>query len=199
MNRMNTGAQSLVDTAVRAGVEVCFANPGTTEMPIVRGARPRTWNACRARTVRGRVHRRRRRVGTHDGTARRDAAAPRARPCQRPREPAQCAARTHTRRQLDRRSRHPDTSRSTRRSLRTSRRSPAAWAGRAPSRRAHEMAEASLAAVEAALGPPGRVASLIIPADCQWEPGPEPLSARPRPALRETPSSALPRGGAPAA
>jgi len=31
----------------------------------------------------------------------------------------------------------------------------------------NEMAEASLAAVEAALGPPGRMASLIIPADCQ--------------------------------
>jgi acetolactate synthase-1/2/3 large subunit len=29
------GAESLVQTAVRAGVEVCFANPGTTEMPLV--------------------------------------------------------------------------------------------------------------------------------------------------------------------
>ena len=54
---------------------------------------------------------------------------------------------------------------------------------------AHEMGEASLAAVEAALGPPGRVASLIIPADCQWDPGPEPLSAGPSSALRETLSS----------
>jgi acetolactate synthase-1/2/3 large subunit len=32
---MSTGAFSLVETALRAGVEVCFANPGTTEMPIV--------------------------------------------------------------------------------------------------------------------------------------------------------------------
>lgn len=32
---MNTGAFSLVVTALRAGVEICFANPGTTEMPIV--------------------------------------------------------------------------------------------------------------------------------------------------------------------
>jgi acetolactate synthase-1/2/3 large subunit len=32
---MNTGALSLVETALHAGVEVCFANPGTTEMPIV--------------------------------------------------------------------------------------------------------------------------------------------------------------------
>ena len=29
------GAQSLVQTAVRAGVRLCFANPGTTEMPLV--------------------------------------------------------------------------------------------------------------------------------------------------------------------
>src|SRR5512136_2548926 len=32
---MSTGAFSLVNTALRAGVEVCFANPGTTEMPMV--------------------------------------------------------------------------------------------------------------------------------------------------------------------
>jgi len=55
----------------------------------------------------------------------------------------------------------------------------------------NDMAEASLAAVEAALGPPGRVASLIIPADAQWEPGPEPLSAIPSPLLRHPPSAAL--------
>ena len=29
------GAEYLVKTAVRAGIEVCFANPGTTELPIV--------------------------------------------------------------------------------------------------------------------------------------------------------------------
>jgi acetolactate synthase-1/2/3 large subunit len=29
------GAESLIRTAVAAGVEVCFANPGTTEMPLV--------------------------------------------------------------------------------------------------------------------------------------------------------------------
>jgi len=29
------GAEALVATAVRTGVEVCFANPGTTELPLV--------------------------------------------------------------------------------------------------------------------------------------------------------------------
>ena len=32
---MDTGALSLVETALSAGMEICFANPGTTEMPIV--------------------------------------------------------------------------------------------------------------------------------------------------------------------
>jgi acetolactate synthase I/II/III large subunit len=50
---------------------------------------------------------------------------------------------------------------------------------------AQEMAEASLAAVAAALGPPCRVASLIVPADCQWEPGAAALSEKPAPTRHE--------------
>ena len=30
-----TGAEAVLQTAAAAGVEVCFANPGTTEMPLV--------------------------------------------------------------------------------------------------------------------------------------------------------------------
>ncbi len=33
---MTNGAESLIQTAVAAGLNVCFANPGTTEMPMVR-------------------------------------------------------------------------------------------------------------------------------------------------------------------
>ena len=29
------GAEALLETSRRLGVEVCFANPGTTEMPLV--------------------------------------------------------------------------------------------------------------------------------------------------------------------
>src|ERR1700739_1498552 len=29
------GAESLIRTAIAAGIDVCFANPGTTEMPLV--------------------------------------------------------------------------------------------------------------------------------------------------------------------
>ena len=30
-----TGAEILIETAVKAGIEVCFTNPGTTELPLV--------------------------------------------------------------------------------------------------------------------------------------------------------------------
>ena len=29
------GAEILLNTAVKAGVEICFTNPGTTELPLV--------------------------------------------------------------------------------------------------------------------------------------------------------------------
>jgi acetolactate synthase-1/2/3 large subunit len=32
---VTTGGEALIQTAVRAGVDVCFANPGTTELPLV--------------------------------------------------------------------------------------------------------------------------------------------------------------------
>ena len=36
MSRPSTsGATALLETAAAAGVDVCFANPGTTEMPLV--------------------------------------------------------------------------------------------------------------------------------------------------------------------
>jgi acetolactate synthase-1/2/3 large subunit len=31
-----TGAEALIRTLIGAGLDVCFANPGTTEMPMVR-------------------------------------------------------------------------------------------------------------------------------------------------------------------
>ena len=30
-----TGAEILIKTAIKAGIEVCFTNPGTTEMSLV--------------------------------------------------------------------------------------------------------------------------------------------------------------------
>src|SRR5512139_1047986 len=187
---MSTGALSLVETALRAGVEVCFANPGTTEMPIV---------AALDRVPEMRVV-----LGLFEGVCT-GAADGWARMTGRPAATllhlgpgfANGIANLHNARRArapvvnwigDHARRHlafdaPLTS------------DIAALTGSVGWTRivqsAGEMAEASLAAVEAAFGPPGRVASLIIPADCQWEPGPEPLSASLSPALRETPSPAL--------
>jgi acetolactate synthase I/II/III large subunit len=184
--RMSTGAVSLVETALRAGVEVCFAHPGTHRDAAGHVARPRSGNAGRAGILGGRLHRRRRRVGAHDGKTRHDAAAPRARFRQRHRQPTQRPARPpsvvnwigdHATRHL------PFDAQLT--SDIAALTGSVGWTRRVKS--AGEMAEASLASIEAALGPPGRVASLIIPADCQWESEPEPLSVTPTPAPREVP------------
>lgn len=186
---MSTGALTLVETAVYAGVEVCFANPGTTEMPIV--------------VALDRVPGMRVVLGLFEGVCT-GAADGWARMTGRPAATllhlgpglANGLANLHNARRArtpvvnwigDHATRHlavdsPLTSDIV--ALTGS----VGWTRSVKS--VHEMAQASLAAVEAALGPPGRVASLIIPADCQWEPGPEPLSVTPSPPFRETPSSA---------
>lgn len=187
---MKTGASSLVQTALNAGVEICFANAGTTEMPIV--------------VTLDRVPGMRVVLGLFEGVCT-GAADGWARMTGRPAATllhlgpglANGIANLHNARRArtpvvnwvgDHATRHlafdaPLTS------------DIAALTGSVGWTRtvksAGEMAEASLAAIEAAIGPPGRVASLIIPADCQWEPGPEPLSATPTPKLRETRSPAI--------
>jgi acetolactate synthase-1/2/3 large subunit len=187
---IKTGAFSLVETALRAGVEVCFANPGTTEMPIVAeldripgirvvlglfegvctGAAD-GWARMTGRPAATLLHLG---PGFANGIANLHNA-------RRARSPAVNWIGNHATRHLPFDA--PLTS------------DIAALAGSVGWTRTvksvNEMAEASLAAVEAALGPPGRVASLIIPADCKWEPGPEPLSEMPSPLLRQPPSAAL--------
>lgn len=187
---MSTGAQSLVNTAIGAGVEVCFANPGTTEMPIVvaidtvpgmrvvlglfegvcTGAAD-GWARMRSRPAATLLHLG---PGLANGLANLHNA-------RRARTPVINWIGDHATRHLAFDA--PLTS------------DIAALTGSVGWTRtvksAKEMAEASLAAIEAALGPPGSVASLIIPADCQWQQGPLPISSFPSPALREPPGSAL--------
>lgn len=191
---MRTGALSLVETALGAGVEVCFANPGTTEMPIVvafdrvpgmrvvlglfegvcTGAAD-GWGRMTGRPAATLLHLG---PGFANGIANLHNA-------RRAHTPVINWIGNHATRHLAFDA--PLTS------------DIAALTGSVGWTRtvksAHEMVEASLAAFDAALGPPGCVASLIIPADCQWEQGPEPLSATPSPPLRETPSSALEEAG----
>lgn len=187
---MITGAFSLVRTALNAGVEICFANPGTTEMPIV--------------AVLDRVPGMRVVLGLFEGVCT-GAADGWARIMGRPAATllhlgpgfANGIANLHNARRAhtpvinwigDHATRHLAFDAPLTLNI-------AALTGSVGWTRAvksvREMADASLAAVEAALGPPGCVASLIIPADCQWEPGPQPLCATPSAALRETPGTAL--------
>lgn len=187
---MNTGALSLVHTALRAGIEVCFANPGTTEMQIVVALD----RAPGIRVVLGLFEGVC--TGAADGWARMTG-QPAATLLHLGPGLANGIANLHNARRArtpvvnwigDHATRHlafdaPLTSDIA--ALAGS----VGWTRRVRSSR--EMGEASLAAVEAALGPPGRVASLIIPADCQWEPGPELLFASPSPARRQIESPAI--------
>jgi len=187
---MTTAAVSLVATAVRAGVDICFANPGTTELPIVAafdqvpgirvvlglfegvctGAAD-GWARMTGRPAATLLHLG---PGLANGLANLHNA-------RRARSPVVNWVGDHARHHLafD----GPPTS------------DIAALAGTVGWTRtvtsSQEAAEASLAAVQAALGPPGRVASLIIPADCQWGAGPAVPPVTPAPALHDVVSSAV--------
>jgi acetolactate synthase I/II/III large subunit len=189
-NRMSTGAFSLVDTALHAGVEICFANPGTTEMPIVAALDQVPGIRVVLGVFEGVC------TGAADGWARMTG-RPAATLLHLGPGLANGLANLHN----ARRARTPVVNwigdHSTRHIVFDA---PLAsdivaltgsvgWTRTIKS--AHEMAEASLAAIEAALGPPGRVASLIIPSDCQWEPGPESLSATLSQTLHQSPSFAF--------
>lgn len=191
MSHMNTGARVLVETALHAGVEICFANPGTTEMPIVEvldsvpglrvvlglfegvctGAAD-GWARMTGRPAATLLHLG---PGLANGLANLHNA-------RRARSPVVNWIGDHARRHLEFDA--PLTS------------DIAALAASVGWVRtvnfADEMAKASLAAVVTALGLPGRVATLILPADCQWAPGPEPLSTRPLSVQRE-PLNGAPR------
>ncbi|MFO7723104.1 MAG: thiamine pyrophosphate-binding protein, partial [Bacteroidales bacterium] len=173
---MITGAYSLVETARRAGVSICFANPGTTEMPVVAALD----HIPGMRVV----------LGLFEGVCT-GAADGWARMTGRPAATllhlgpgfANGIANLHN----ARRARTPVVNwigeHATQHvkydvPLHSDIASLAGTVGWTRTvRSVSEMAEASLAAVKSAIGPPGQVASLIIPADCQWGPGPEPLSA----------------------
>ena len=95
--RMN-GAESLVETLAASGIEVCFANPGTSEMHFV-AALDKSPDPAGAGFVRRRGDRGRRRLWPHDGQARLDASASGTRLRQRHRQSSQCQARRHSDRQ----------------------------------------------------------------------------------------------------
>ncbi len=171
------GAEVLLETARRGGVDVCFANPGTTEMPLV-AALDRT-NGVRAV------------LGLFEGVCT-GAADGFARMTGRPAATlvhlgpgfANGIANLHNARRArtpvinwigDQTTGHHGFDAPLTSDI-AALTSNVGWTRSVKS--PAEMAEASAAAVEVAMGPPGRVASLIIPADCQWEASSAPITPK---------------------
>lgn len=187
---MATGAATLIETAVRAGVEVCFANPGTTEMPIVAAMDAAPGLRAVLALFEGVA------TGAADGWARMTG-RPAATLLHLGPGLANGIANLHN----ARRARtpvvnwigdHPDRHLAVDAPLTSDIAALAGtvgWTRRVAS--PQQMAGASLAAVKAALGPPGRVASLIVPADCQWAQGAAALSERPAATRREAATHAV--------
>jgi acetolactate synthase-1/2/3 large subunit len=182
------GAEVLIETARRGGVEVCFANPGTTEMPLV-AALDKTPGVRAVLALFEGVC-----TGAADGYARMTG-RPAATLLHLGPGFANGLANLHNARRArvplinwigDQTTGHLafDAPLTSEISLLTD------WCGWTRSvKSAGEMAEASAAAVGAALGHPARIASLILPADCQWDAaGSAPIT----PAKRAAPPSAAP-------
>lgn len=163
-----TGADSLIRTALGAGVEVCFANPGTTEMPLVAALD----RAPAMRAV----------LGLFEGVCT-GAADGYARIAGRP-----ALALLHLGPGLANGLANLHNARRAGTPLLVAVGDHATWhlAADAPLasdivslanpvsgwvrsvRRAEDVAADTAAALEAACAPPGQVATLIVPADCQW-------------------------------
>jgi len=198
------GAESLVRTAVASGVELCLANPGTTEMPLVAALD----RAAGMRAV----------LGLFEGVCT-GAADGYGRMAEKPALTllhlgpgfANGIANLHNARRAgtpvvnvigDHASWHRAADAPLTSDIVSLARPVSAFVRE--SRRATDLAADTVAAIEAALAPPGHVATLIVPADCQWDaagaPGPRVKRAEPQPvpaARVEQVARAL-RGGEPA-
>ena len=87
------GADRLCDTLLVNDVDVCFANPGTSEMHFVAALDRKPQMRCVLGPVRGRGDGRGRRLCAHGRQAGGDAAALRTRHGERAGQHAQCQAR----------------------------------------------------------------------------------------------------------
>lgn len=172
------GAASLVATAIGAGVEVCFANPGTTELPLVTalddvpGIRPVLTLfegvASGAADGYGRLTGQPALTLLHLGPGFSNAAA-NLHNARRARTPVLSVVGDQAR--WHRRVDAPLTS-----DLETLARPVSVWVR--SSARAADLARDLTDGLRASLTAPGP-ATLLVPADCQWDPAPEPAPAKP--------------------
>ena len=93
------GAESLIRTLLAGGVDVCFTNPGTSEIHIVAALDQIAEMRCVLGPVRRRRHGRSRRIRPHGRETGKHAAPSRSRTRQRPSESAQCQPGAGTDRQ----------------------------------------------------------------------------------------------------
>jgi len=187
-----SGAERLVQAAVASGIEVCFSNPGTTELPLVdaldrvpgiRAVLGLFEGVC---------------TGAADGYGR---IAPKPALTLLHLGPgfANGIANLHNARRAhtpvvnligDQATWHLDADAPLTSDIVSLASPVSGWVHtcKAPD----DLAGDLVAAVAAALEPPGQVATLIVPADCQWEPAPsEPPKPATRPALKRVQTTAV--------
>ena len=172
------GAKALLRTLVGSGVTTCFTNPGTSEMHFVAALDSVPEMRARAGTVRGRGHRRGRRLRADGRPAGGDAAAPRTRAWATGWRTCTTLGGARCRWSTSSATTRPTTGSTTRRCSPTSRRVGAQRVGLGADVAEHGRAVGRDAAeaVAAAAGPPGQVATLILPADVSWSEGAEPAA-----------------------
>jgi acetolactate synthase-1/2/3 large subunit len=177
------GAEAMLRTALASGVDVCFANPGTTEMPLVAALD----RVAGMRSV----------LGLFEGVCT-GAADGYGRMAEKPAATllhlgpgfANGIANLHNARRArtpivnwigDHATWHVAADAPLTSDVVSLANPVSGWVRTV--RRAEDAGADVAAAIEAALAPPGQVATLIVPADCQWSdaPGPGPVAKRAAP------------------
>ena len=178
---MTNGAQALIRTLVDAGVTTCFTNPGTSEIHFVAALDSVPEMRAILTLFEGVA------TGAADGYARM-ADAPAATLLHLGPGLGNGLANLHNARRArvpvvnivgDHATYHTQYDTPLQSDIETVARNVSTWVR--TSRNTEELARDAVEAIAAAIGPPGQVATLIVPADVSWQDGAEP-AAPPEPA-----------------
>lgn len=176
---MSNGAQALIRTLVGAGINTCFANPGTSEIHFVAALDQVPQMGAILTLFEGVA------TGAADGYARM-ADAPAATLLHLGPGLGNGLANLHNARRAkvpvinivgDHATYHVQHDSPLQSDIETIARNVSTWVR--TSRDAQELARDAVEAIAAATGPPGQVATLIVPADVSWQPGAQPAAPRP--------------------
>jgi acetolactate synthase I/II/III large subunit len=176
---MNNGAQALIQTLVGAGVDTCFTNPGTSEIHVVAALDSVPEMRAILTLFEGVA------TGAADGYARM-ADAPAATLLHLGPGLGNGLANLHNARRArvpvvniigDHATYHTRYDTPLQSDIETVARNVSVWVR--TSRRTEELARDAVEAIAAATGPPGQVATLIVPADVSWQDGAEPAAPPP--------------------